>query len=154
MKHLKALAIKFISSLVLLYVILGLFYGMEFGNVFLISLVLGIVSYLIGDLLILPRTNNTVATLADFGLALFFIWFMSENFTRGDNLFTVSLLAALAVTLFEYFFHKYVSRNVTKEDNQERLNSSTNLRFQTEASEELSPQSNDMKINGDKENPS
>ncbi|WP_234978413.1 YndM family protein [Bacillus tuaregi] len=124
MKHLKALAIKFISTLALLYVILGLFYRMEFGNVFLISLVLGIVSYIIGDMLILPRTNNTVATLADFGLALLVIWFMSESFTRGDSIFTVPLLASLGVTLFEYFFHKYVANHVTRED-QEQLNPST-----------------------------
>ncbi|WP_394232324.1 YndM family protein [Niallia oryzisoli] len=144
MKHVKDFTIKFISNLVLLYVILGLFYGMEFGNVFLISLVLGIVSYLIGDRLILPKTNNTMATLADFGLALLVIWSMSESFTRGDNIFTVSLLAALAVTLFEYFFHKYVSNNATKEDSQEKINPSTSLRFQTEASEELSPQRKDL----------
>jgi len=144
LKHVKDFTIKFISNLVLLYVILGLFYGMEFGNVFLISLVLGIVSYLIGDRLILPKTNNTMATLADFGLALLVIWSMSESFTRGDNIFTVSLLAALAVTLFEYFFHKYVSNNATKEDSQEKINPSTSLRFQTEASEELSPQRKDL----------
>lgn len=144
MKHVKDFTIKFISNLVLLYVILGLFYGMEFGNVFLISLVLGIVSYLIGDRLILPKTNNTMATLADFGLALLVIWSMSESFTRGDNIFTVSLLAALAVTLFEYFFHKYVSNNATKEDSQEKINPSTSLRFQTEASEELAPQRKDL----------
>jgi len=144
LKHVKDFTIKFISNLVLLYVILGLFYGMEFGNVFLISLVLGIVSYLIGDRLILPKTNNTMATLADFGLALLVIWSMSESFTRGDNIFTVSLLAALAVTLFEYFFHKYVSNNATKEDSQEKINPSTSLRFQTEASEELAPQRKDL----------
>ncbi|WP_338452265.1 YndM family protein [Niallia oryzisoli] len=150
MKHVKALAIKFISTFVLLYVILGLFYGMETGNIFLLSLVLAIVSYIIGDILILPRTNNTTATLADFGLALLVIWFMSESFTRGDNLFRVSLLAALGVTIFEYFYHKYVSNNVTKEDNQ-TLKQSTNLRFQTEASEELSPQKKELKNDIDRD---
>lgn len=150
MKHVKALLIKFISTFVLLYVILGLFYGMETGNIFLLSLVLGLVSYIIGDMLILPRTNNTTATLADFGLSLLVIWFMSESFTRGDNLFTVSLLTSLAVTLFEYFFHKYISNNVTKEDNQ-TPKQSTNLRFQTEASEELSPQKKELKNDIDRD---
>ena len=55
MKHIKPLAIKFISSLVLLSVILGLFFDMSFGNIFLITLVLGVIAYVIGDLIILPR---------------------------------------------------------------------------------------------------
>ena len=79
MKHIKPLAIKFISSLVLLSVILGLFFDMSFGNIFLITLVLGVVSYVIGDLFILRRTNNIIATLADLGLAFLVIRFMSES---------------------------------------------------------------------------
>jgi hypothetical protein len=79
MKHVKALAIKFVSSLVLLSLILGLFFDMAYSNIFLITLVLGVAAYLIGDLLILPRTNNTVATIADFGLAFLIIWLMSES---------------------------------------------------------------------------
>lgn len=67
MKHVKALVIKFVSSLVLLSLILGLLFDMAFSNIFLITLVLGIEAYFIGDLLILPRTNNTVATIVDFG---------------------------------------------------------------------------------------
>lgn len=61
MNYLKAIAIKFLATLVLLYVILGLFYDMSFTNVFLISLVLGLASYLIGDLFLLAKTNNTIA---------------------------------------------------------------------------------------------
>ncbi|TDL75561.1 DUF2512 family protein [Rhodococcus qingshengii] len=67
MKHVKALVIKFVSSLVLLSLILGLFFDMAFSNIFLITLVLCIEAYFIGYLLILPRTNNTVATIVDFG---------------------------------------------------------------------------------------
>jgi hypothetical protein len=79
MKHVKALAIKFVSSLVLLSLILGLLFDMAFSNIFLITLLLGVAAYLIGDLLILPRTNNTVASIADFGLAFLIIWLMSES---------------------------------------------------------------------------
>jgi hypothetical protein len=138
MNHLKALAIKFIVSLVLLYMILGMFYDMSFGNVFLITLVLGVASYVIGDLFILPRTNNTVATLADFGLAFMLIWLMGESLTYGDSLFTASLISAAGVALFEYFFHKYMSNSViTRTENDQHRTG--NLQYQTEASEELTP---------------
>ncbi len=151
MRHLTAMAIKFISSLVLLYVILGLFFGMSFTNVFLITLALGIISYILGDMMILPRTSNTVATLADFGLAFLLIWIMSQNLTYGDNTFWPSLIAAFGVTLFEYFFHKYINKNVvnTASNGQQ----SENLQYQTEASEELAPVKPDVRsANEDKSN--
>lgn len=138
MKHVIALAVKGIASLVLLYLILGIMYGMSFGNVLFITLVLGIVAYIIGDMLILPRTNNLVASIADFGLALMVIWLMSRVLTNGGNLFSMSLIASLGVALFEYFYHKYISTNVI-DNSQTEKNYSGNLRYQTEASEELTP---------------
>ncbi|MFJ5762065.1 YndM family protein [Neobacillus sp. NPDC093182] len=143
MKHVKALAIKFVSSLVLLSLILGLLYDMSFGNIFLITLVLGVAAYLIGDLLILPRTNNTVATIADFGLAFVIIWLMSESLTYGDNHFSMSLIAALGVALFEYMFHKYVANNVIKDQGGQQQ--TRPLQYQTEASEELTPVRQDVR---------
>ena len=143
MKHVKALAIKFVSSLVLLSLILGLLFDMAFSNIFLITLVLGVAAYLIGDLLILPRTNNTVATIADFGLAFLIIWFMSENLTYGDNHFSMSLIAALGVALFEYMFHKYVANNVLP--NKGGQQQTRPLQYQTEVSEELTPVRQDVR---------
>lgn len=144
MKHVKALAIKFVATLILLYIILGLFYDMSFSNVFLISLVLGISAYLIGDLFILSRTNNTIATIADMGLAFAIIWVMGSNLTYGNSLFFPSLISAICLGVFEYFFHKYVNNHVIKfEEKSERIHSG-NLRYQTEASEELAPDINDL----------
>ncbi|MDQ1002327.1 uncharacterized BrkB/YihY/UPF0761 family membrane protein [Neobacillus niacini] len=143
MKHVKAMAIKFVSSLVLLSLILGLLYDMSFGNIFLITLVLGVAAYLIGDLLILPRTNNTVATIADFGLAFLIIWLMSRSLTYGDNHFSMSLIAAIGVALFEYMFHKYVANNVLKDQGGQQQ--TRQLQYQTEASEELTPVRQDVR---------
>lgn len=144
MKHVIALAVKGIASLVLLYLILGIMYGMSFGNVLFITLVLGIVAYIIGDMLILPRANNLVASIADFGLALMVIWLMSSVLTNGGNLFSMSLIASLGVALFEYFYHKYISTNVI-DNSQTEQNYSGNLRYQTEASEELAPKREEIK---------
>jgi Protein of unknown function (DUF2512) len=138
MKHVKAFAIKFISNLVLLYIILGLFFDMAFRNVFLITLVLGVAAYLIGDLLILPRTNNTVATIADFGLAFLIIWFMSENLTYGDDHLLMSLIAALGVGIFEAMFHRYLANNILP-DSKNQSRPTNTLQYQTEASKELTP---------------
>lgn len=152
MKHIKPLAIKFISSLVLLSVILGLFFDMSFGNIFLITLVLSVVSYVIGDLFILRRTNNIIATVADLGLAFLVIRFMGDALANGDNgdMFTMSLIAAIGVALFEYAFHKYVANRVLNE-NQSRENQKTTLRYQTEASEELTPKNTDFRNQNENE---
>ncbi|MGG0720380.1 YndM family protein [Robertmurraya massiliosenegalensis] len=142
MEHFKALAIKFIASLALLYIILGLYYGMTFGTVFLITLILGIISYIVGDLGILPRTGNAIATLADFGLALAVIWVMISLLTSAMNAFTMSLFSAIAVTIFEFFFHSYMSNMRRNPEEREDTTRRKNLQYQTEASEEFTPEAN------------
>lgn len=147
MEHFKAMAVKFLATLALLYIILGLFYGMTFGTVFWISLILGVISYFVGDLGILPRTGNTMATLADFGLSLAVIWFMISWLTASTNAFTMALISAIGVTIFEYLFHNYL-KNMTKTNQNETRNNRTNtMQYQTEASEEISPD-----VNKDSEN--
>ena len=142
MKHMKNLAIKFISILAVLFIILGIFYDMSFGNVLSISVVLTLASYLIGDLLILRRTNNTMATISDFAMAFLVIWLMGENLTYGDSLIMPALIAAAGIALFETFFHKYVSHQIQEE--YEDKTRSTNLRYQTEASSELTPRNTEV----------
>jgi hypothetical protein len=142
MKHLKNLAIKFISILAVLFVILGIFYDMSFGNVLSISVVLTLASYLIGDLLILRRTNNTMAIISDFALAFLVIWLMGESLTYGDSLVMPALIAAAGIALFETFFHKYIARQIHGAN--EPQNSSRNLRYQTEASSELTPRNTEI----------
>ena len=142
MKHMKNLAIKFISILAVLFIILGIFYDMSFGNVLSISVVLTLASYLIGDLLILRKTNNTMATISDFAIAFLVIWLMGENLTYGDSLIMPALIAAAGIALFETFFHKYVARQIQEADEQQ--NSSRNLRYQTEASSELTPRNTEV----------
>ncbi|MBB6453545.1 hypothetical protein HNQ94_001994 [Salirhabdus euzebyi] len=143
MEHIKALAIKLVSCFVLLWLVLGGIYGLDFGDIVTISLVLGIAAYILGDLIILPLTNNTIATISDFGLALAVIWMMSSNLTPLDNLFTASLIAAIGVGIFEFIFHKYMARTVLDKGDERR--EEPGLRYQTEASEELT----DIRIDED-----
>ncbi len=107
---------------------------MPFGYIFVITSILVVTSYFLGDIFILQRTNNTVATIADFGLAFLVIWLMRNNLTYGANLFIAALIGAAGVALFEFFFHKYLASLKRNTRNQIR-----NFRYQTEASEELTP---------------
>ncbi|UJL46275.1 DUF2512 family protein [Virgibacillus sp. NKC19-16] len=138
MNHIKLFAVKFIGTLLLLYLILGFGFGMSFGNVFLITLVLGMIGYL-GDVVILPNVNNTIATIADFATAFLIIYFMSFGVTTGEGWFMASFVAAVGVTIFEYFYHKYFKSAYNEVHHDEREGHPRDRAMQTEASEETSP---------------
>ncbi|KAA6452544.1 YndM family protein [Bacillus atrophaeus] len=141
MKHIIALASKIALTLSLLYVILDRIYHVSFLSVLFITFVLGLISYLTGDMLILPRTSNFIATAADFGLSLIILWVFLINRTGGDfSPFFAALIASLGVSVFEYFFHRYLLANVLNEDYRDQLASrDSRSQYQTEASDELSP---------------
>ncbi|WP_160118361.1 YndM family protein [Bacillus sp. V59.32b] len=137
MEHVRSIVIKYVFTLAILYVILGIIFDMSFTNVLLTATVVTVAEYIIGDLLILPRTNNTIATAADFGLALFVIWAMIASLTDAANPFVPALIASATFAVFEYVFHKYFANTVL--DNGDKPRNQTRMQFQTEASEEFSP---------------
>lgn len=110
-KLLTAIGIKFVASLVLLYVILGAMGGLSFGNVLLITIILGLVSYMVGDMLILTKTNNMTATIADLGLAFVVIWPLAAGFS-DQGVVGTAIIAAIGVAVFEFFFHEFLLRKV------------------------------------------
>ncbi|KUP32791.1 MULTISPECIES: YndM family protein [Bacillus] len=147
MKHIIALASKTALTLALLYVILDRVYHASFLSVLFIAFFLSFVTYLSGDILILPRTSNITASLADFGLSLVILWVFLETQTRnGFSPFAAALIASVCLTVFEYFFHRYLLKNVLDETFRNELTVKDNtLQYQTEASDELFPEANDQK---------
>lgn len=134
MRHLKALAIKLPSIFLISWLFLRGVEGLTTRDILIIALAFGIVEYLIGDLVLLRMANNTIATIADFTLALVVIWFMVNSMTPADDFFFAPLLASIGIAIFEYFFHKYVERNVidsNREWRQRRWN------YQMEASRDF-----------------
>ncbi|MFD2924540.1 DUF2512 family protein [Halobacillus naozhouensis] len=112
MEHVKALAIKGIMTLIVLYVILSLGFGISFINTLILTVVLGAVSYLLGDLYILPKTNNMIATMADLGVTFIIVWILGTVLT-GMGLGTMiweAAISAVAIAIGEYFFHSYISK--------------------------------------------
>ncbi|AAU21871.1 DUF2512 family protein [Bacillus licheniformis] len=109
MEHVKALAIKGIMTIVILYLVLGLGFSFSFENTLFITIVLGAVSYLLGDLFILPKTNNITATLADLGVAFLVVWLMALAMgTAANTAALAAFFAAVAMAIGEYIFHFYL----------------------------------------------
>ncbi len=69
------------------------------------AVILSLVAYFIGDQLILRAGNNTVATLADAGMALVYFWFvavmMGWSLTFGEL-----VVLTLALGVVEWIYHR------------------------------------------------
>lgn len=116
MEHVKALIMKFVLVTAVLFVVLSMLYGVDFGDVLLISTVLTLVSYL-GDVYVLPNTSNTVATLADIGLSFVIIWLLGGGVIEENiPIILASIISAVVIGICEVFFHMYMERNVFDED--------------------------------------
>ncbi|MCU9613573.1 YndM family protein [Caldibacillus lycopersici] len=147
MKHLRALLYKFVMILAVLSIILGFVYGVSFGEILTISLILTIAAYVIGDLFVLPKAGNLTATIADFGLAFFGIWLLGSMFIDETiRLGVASFLSAVLITVGEIFFHAYLVRSVLNEpkDRKPSVNYRTKATpaYQTEMAEETYPEVN------------
>ena len=123
MKHIVALLIKYTAITAVLLIVLSIFQGISIPRVLLISLFLTGAAYLIGDLFILPKYGNMIATMADFGLSFFGTWLLTSLFTNLDatrNIGLSSFLAALIIGGIEVFFHIYMQKLVLRNDNELR----------------------------------
>ena len=136
MNHVKALAIKFVMIALVLLIILTGIYDVEFGDTLLISVVLTLLAYVLGDLMIFRKTfdrkrsdnnqaaqndedhtkRNAIATVADIVLAFVVIWLMGEAlFAETPDLIQAAVISALVIGGGEWFFHKYLDRSVFPE---------------------------------------
>lgn len=116
MEHVRALIIKFIMCTVALWIVLSLFYGVSFGNVVWIGIVLTILSYALGDLLILPFAGNMAATAADFGLTFLTVWLMGAYlFDPAIPAALTAFFSAIVITIGEWFFHNYMGKTVLED---------------------------------------
>lgn len=130
MKHVKALLIKFIMILAVLWIVFTLMFDTEFSDTLLMSVVLTIAAYVIGDLLILSRAGdrskpdgdftkrNAIATVSDAILTFIVLWLLGEALLNpDDNVVMASLISTVIIGIGEWFFHRYVNNQVIEDHN-------------------------------------
>jgi hypothetical protein len=117
MKHIGAILLKYVMVAVILEIVLGWLTGNSFTNILVISAAVTVVSYLVGDLLILAKSNNTITTIFDGVVTL--IVLLLFNYARGYSIltFTTALISTVVLAVGEIFFHRFVVRNVLPETN-------------------------------------
>ncbi|SES30858.1 Protein of unknown function [Psychrobacillus sp. OK032] len=110
--HVKAFLMKFVLTTAVLWVILGLFFDVNFTDVLITSVVITVVGF-IGDLFVLPRIGNVLAAITDFVLAMVVVWVLGSNiFEVPIPLGTASFVSALALMMEELFFHRYMASHI------------------------------------------
>jgi uncharacterized membrane protein len=118
MKHVINLMIKFLMVSLVLFITLNYLTDLSLGQILFVSILVTIPAYFIGDIFILRRTNNTIATIADIGLTFVILYlanyFIDNTLNYVNNIGDISMMDALIASIFvgvgEWFFHKYVIR--------------------------------------------
>lgn len=139
MQHMKAIGIKGVFTTIILLSFLGIFQGITISQIITISIIITGITYLIGDFIILPTFNNLIASIVDFGLAFLSVWLLTGFFTgQTTSLVILSVAIAYIFTFCEALFHIYMQEKVLPKK-AGVLIPFPNMRYQTEASEEIQP---------------
>ncbi|MDQ0428049.1 membrane protein YdbS with pleckstrin-like domain [Planomicrobium stackebrandtii] len=113
MKYLEALLIKFAMVFSVVFIILGLVYGVGIFDIFILSLLVAVIGF-VGDLVIYPKTSNKVATGGDFVLVFLIVWLGGLWFIENPDfsLIMSALYTAVLIAAGEWFFHIYLTKRV------------------------------------------
>lgn len=94
----------------MLWIVLGLFFGVSFGNILLIGTILTIVGF-VGDVFILPNLGglaNMKAAAGDFVLAFLVVWILGTMlFGQNITVLSAAFLSSLFIGVGEMFYHRY-----------------------------------------------
>jgi hypothetical protein len=139
MKHTAVLIMKFITCIIAFTIGLDLFFAATIVDILSFSLVVTIVSYIVGDRIILPRLGNTTATVVDFILTYMCVWiFGSVLLNNYLQIAWGSFLSAIVVTVAEIFVHRYLLHGTPNEqtDDVHQARFNPKLAYGTEFAEE------------------
>ncbi|NUK29412.1 YndM family protein [Parageobacillus sp. VR-IP] len=138
MKHLIALALKYVLLATVFFAIVPLFLRVSSAELLWFSLWMTIVAYALGDLYLLPRFGNLSAAIADFGLAFVGVWIGIGAFYDGNGtaVLNAAFFSALLVALGEVLFHAYVQRFILRGQEEEGV-PLLGREWQTEMAEEF-----------------
>lgn len=101
-----------IMKLVLTFLAAWLAYGLIEDNgliwIFIVSLAVTLVNYLIGDLMILPRYGTVSATLANTVMAVLVAWLIDLLTPQFYIAWLSSLVFVVLIFIFEYILHRFM----------------------------------------------
>ncbi|WP_027409772.1 YndM family protein [Anoxybacteroides tepidamans] len=136
MRHVIPLLIKFALWGTVLFSIFTIF-NAPLSFILIITLATAVASYVLGDIFVLPRTGNWIASIADLFLSFGLIWFFSYLLIQPTaNMAYASFYAALAVAAGEPFFHLFMENRIFDGRMRQTRNWLDDGRWATEFAEE------------------
>jgi ABC-type Mn2+/Zn2+ transport system permease subunit len=111
----KRIYLGLILKIILIFVSAWIAYGLIEDNellwIFITSLAISLITFLISDILILPRYGNISATLADTVLAVLIAWIVDLLTINFYITWMSSLVFAVLVFIIEYILHRCLHRD-------------------------------------------
>lgn len=145
MKFIGPLLIKYSVTTAILWIVLGLYFNVTFIDILATSSILTALAYL-GDIFILPIIGRTAALIVDFALTWVVVWSIGNAIFQGPiSLGTAAFISAIATTVGEFFFHRYLNNQVFRNNrrNENKIIYFPRRNFQTEFSSEINENKND-----------
>lgn len=137
--------IKFVATFIAAWISFSLFDNVFLTIVLIIAASGTVLNYFIGDLFILPRFGNTIASIMDGVLAAVtaYIILLVSDYGQRSSIFIFSIMVAA----FEVIFHMYLFKNniIQKKTTNAGSSSKQKLNFNTEIAKEMNPDGNTWK---------
>lgn len=110
MEHVKAMGIKLVVHLLWAWILFSLIFDFTVTNALVTAVIVAVLIYVVGDLVVLRKWGNVPATLLDAGSAFLVAWMYLAT-TSDEETLVPSLLFALGVAVFEWFFHEWLLKS-------------------------------------------
>ncbi|MGV3488154.1 MAG: YndM family protein [Tuberibacillus sp.] len=138
MRDSMVLLLKFVSCAIAFAIGLDVFFDATIVDILSFSLTVTIISYIIGDRIILPAYGNTLASLVDFIMAYLSVWIFGNFYLNSVmQIAWGSVISAAIISIAEIFVHRYL---LTHDDEESRATDQERIRsrvaFGTEFAEE------------------
>lgn len=136
--------LKFIASIIIFTIAFDLFFEAGVSDVLSFSLLVTIVSYFIGDKIILPRVGNRAAAVIDFFTVYAIVWIFGNILLHSyEQIAWGSIIAATFFGISEVFVHIFLLGRLelppTATERKRSRVPSQKLAFGTEFAEESDP---------------
>jgi hypothetical protein len=115
MKHVVAIILKSIIVVVILEIYMLLATALVFWQALVLALVVTVAAYVLGDIVILARSNNTIATICDIVLAFLVIFLFRYASGYAGISIVDAIVCAVLIGIAEWFFHKYMAAKVLED---------------------------------------
>ena len=137
----RIILMKLISNLIIFTIAFDLFFESGVTEIWSFSLLVTIVSYFIGDKIILPRVGNRAATVIDFFMVYAIVWIFGNILLHSyEQIAWGSIIAASLIGVTEVFVHLFIQgRDGQLKVTENKKQISPKLAFGTEFAEETDP---------------